>query len=456
MNVAVHSQQNFISLFAGAGGLDLAVGLALPDARCVCYVEREIEAAGILEARMRDEALDDAPIWSDVSTFDGKPWRGLVDGIAGGFPCQDLSVAGKREGIQRGNRSGLFYEYVRIIRESEPRWVYIENVPAVLAFPAGGIVLGELAAMGFDAEWGTLRAREVGASHQRKRCFVLAYRAGGRWIKEWAESTRLQRGFDAGERVVTLAHADGERRGEARRLQCGEESMLAGTGADVDDATSARLRTGLCSAGGDICDETWRTKPCGRCDVVVDAECTERWPQADRAGSREPWSDGEGQAAGGAGERSVVLEDSGCNALRRCAGCREEACGRSCTEVAGPGAELGNADDSRLEIDGRPGGDREASPATARQASERAGSDMGFVFAPGPTAEIWNDVLVRDYGMRPALSQAEAESCLRRVADGLASPLDQRIDRLRACGNGVVAIQGAAALIELVRRAGGR
>src|SRR5450756_2936187 len=122
---------NFISLFAGAGGLDLALRLAMPDARCVCYVEREVEAVQILAARFADQALDDAPVWSDVSTFDGKPWRGLVDGIAGGFPCQDLSVAGKRGGIKRGNRSGLWFEYARIIREVEPGWVYIENVPGL-------------------------------------------------------------------------------------------------------------------------------------------------------------------------------------------------------------------------------------------------------------------------------------------------------------------------------------
>ena len=79
-----------------------------------------MQACEILAARFADGSLDDAPVWSDVCTFDGKPWRGLVDGIVGGFPCQDLSYAGKQAGIQRGNRSGLFYEYARIIREVQP------------------------------------------------------------------------------------------------------------------------------------------------------------------------------------------------------------------------------------------------------------------------------------------------------------------------------------------------
>jgi len=435
VNVAIRPK--YISLFAGAGGLELAVRLALPAAQCVCYVEREVEAAGILAARIRDQALDDAPIWSDVCTFDGKPWRGLVVGIVGGFPCTDLSVAGKREGIKRGNQSGLFYEYARIIREVEPRWVYIENVPAVLAFPAGGIVLGELAKLGFDAEWGTLRASDVGASHKRRRCFVLAYRDSawglqphrgigperrriGYGSDDVANSTGrgrhevrskpegIERGFDASQPCVEMAYADGERRGEARGVQCGENSLPARSSADVDNAAMPRFRTRQCSAGGEICDATWRTQPCGRCDVVA---------------------------------------YSGCDALRRSTGRTEEIERRPCAEVAGSGAELAYA--------GSIGGPSGVSGSLQRYEGNAGISEYqsnAMVFAPGPAHPIWNDVLVRDYGMRPALSQAEAESCFRRVADGMASPLDQRIDRLRACGNGVVPVQGAAAFRELVRR----
>ena len=107
--MVVHPIKNIISLFSGIGGLDLAVKLVFPEARTVAFCERESYAAATLVARMEDKTLDEAPIWSDITTFDGKPWRGKVDTLIGGFPCTDISVSGKKEGIIKGNRSGLFY-----------------------------------------------------------------------------------------------------------------------------------------------------------------------------------------------------------------------------------------------------------------------------------------------------------------------------------------------------------
>ncbi|MCA2968998.1 MAG: DNA cytosine methyltransferase [Acidobacteriaceae bacterium] len=170
------AEDTYISLFSGYGGLDLAVRCALPEARCVCFVEREAPAAAILAARMEDGGLEEAPIWSDIRTFPGELFRGRVAGLVGGFPCQDLSVAGRQAGIE-GERSGLFFEIIRLVRELESvEWLFLENVPPVLNFPAGTTVLGELAKIGLNAEWGTLRASDVGGSHKRERAFVLAYR----------------------------------------------------------------------------------------------------------------------------------------------------------------------------------------------------------------------------------------------------------------------------------------
>ena len=178
------AENTYISLFSGYGGLDLAVRCALPEARCVCFVEREAPAAAILASRMEDEGLEDAPIWSDIVTFPSRLFRGRVAGLVGGFPCQDLSVAGRQAGIE-GERSGLFFEIIRLVRELESvEWLFLENVPPVLAFPAGTTVLGELAKVWFHAEWGTLRASDVGGSHRRERAFVLAYRSGYRF--EWS------------------------------------------------------------------------------------------------------------------------------------------------------------------------------------------------------------------------------------------------------------------------------
>lgn len=165
------------SLFAGAGGFDLGVvHLALAGrAATVLYVERDAYAAASLVARMEDEALDPAPVWDDVATFDARPWRGLVDLVIGGFPCQDISVAGDGAGIIDGERSGLWREMARIVGDLGPRYVFVENVSRLRSLGLD-VVLGDLAALGYDAAWGCYLAADVGAPHKRERLFVLAQR----------------------------------------------------------------------------------------------------------------------------------------------------------------------------------------------------------------------------------------------------------------------------------------
>lgn len=161
-----------ISLFSGAGGLDLAARRC--GIRTVCYVEYDAYAQGVLMSRIRDGGLDDAPIWDDVKTFDGNPWRGRVDIVFGGFPCQDISYAGKGAGIKEGTRSGLWSEFHRIIGEVRPRFVLVENVPGLLARGMGR-VLGDLAESGYDCSWFCLGASHVGAPHRRNRVWIIAY-----------------------------------------------------------------------------------------------------------------------------------------------------------------------------------------------------------------------------------------------------------------------------------------
>ena len=163
---------NELALFAGAGGGIL--GGHLLGWRTVCAVEWEAYPASVLCARQNDGVLPPFPIWDDVQTFDGKPWRGVVDVISGGFPCQDISAAGKGAGID-GERSGMWGEMARIIHEVRPRFVFVENSP-MLTSRGLGRVLGDLAAMGFDAKWGVLGAADIGANHQRDRIWIVAKR----------------------------------------------------------------------------------------------------------------------------------------------------------------------------------------------------------------------------------------------------------------------------------------
>ena len=161
---------NELALFAGAGGGIL--GGHLLGWRTVCAVEWEQYPASVLCARQNDGLLPTFPIWDDVQTFDGRPWEGIVDVVSGGFPCQDISAAGKGTGID-GERSGMWREMARIIREVRPRFVFVENSP-MLTSRGLGTVLGDLASMGFDARWGVLGAADVGANHQRDRIWIVA------------------------------------------------------------------------------------------------------------------------------------------------------------------------------------------------------------------------------------------------------------------------------------------
>lgn len=122
------------SLCAGIGGLDLGFHLASPISRTVLYVERELACVKILVSRAREKFLDDAPVWSDVATLDAERWRGAVDCVLAGFPCQPWSVAGKKQGT--ADARWLWPSIARIVCGMECEWVFLENVPGARCHPA--------------------------------------------------------------------------------------------------------------------------------------------------------------------------------------------------------------------------------------------------------------------------------------------------------------------------------
>ena len=181
---------NELALFAGAGGGIL--GGKLLGWRTVCAVEWEPYPAGVLAQRQNDSVLEPFPIWDDVQTFDGNPWRGIVDVVSGGFPCQDISAAGKGAGID-GDRSSMWYQMARIISEIRPRFVFVENSP-LLVERGLAVVLGDLAKLGFDAAWTCVSAGNTGAPHQRDRIWIVGYSASERrpqgYIGVWQQLTQ--------------------------------------------------------------------------------------------------------------------------------------------------------------------------------------------------------------------------------------------------------------------------
>lgn len=195
---------NELALFAGAGGGILSGNLL--GWTTIGAVEIEPYCREVLLARQRDGILPVFPIWDDVCTFDGTPWRGVVDVVTGGFPCQDISAAGKGAGIT-GERSGLWKEMHRIIREIRPRYAFMENSP-MLTSRGLGTVLGDLAEIGYDAAWTCLSAADCGAPHVRERIWILAVdTAAADDKKETGAATDRD-----GSRLGEVAHANQERR----------------------------------------------------------------------------------------------------------------------------------------------------------------------------------------------------------------------------------------------------
>lgn len=187
-------QLNMLELFAGQGGFSVAARLIPPESgvtvKTVGLCEIDPYAQQVLAKRFPDAAQ-----FTDVRSITAESIRSAgiqrVDIIAGGFPCQDISLAGKGLGLQ-GERSGLYYELLRIIREVKPRFVLLENVQAIIG-RGGEAVAQTLAQSGYDIEWDCISAEDAGAVHQRKRWWCIAHNPNAhckRWWSEWEQSVR--------------------------------------------------------------------------------------------------------------------------------------------------------------------------------------------------------------------------------------------------------------------------
>lgn len=169
-----------IEFCAGYGGIHLGLRRALPNLRSVAFSEIEAFACANLAAKMESGCVDAAPIWTDVTTFPGESFRGKVDILVGGYPCQPFSAAGKRLG--QDDSRHLWPSIREQIRKIEPTFCFFENVEGHISLGLT-TVLSDLAEDGYRTTWGIFSASEVGAPHQRKRVFILAHK----------HSERLQR-----------------------------------------------------------------------------------------------------------------------------------------------------------------------------------------------------------------------------------------------------------------------
>lgn len=266
---------NVLGLCAGVAGLDLGVRLVLPSARGVCYVEREVYAASVLVARMAEGALDPAPVWTDLRTFDGRPWRGVVDLVTAGYPCQPYSIAGERRGEL--DPRDLWPDVLRVVRDVAPPLVFLENV-AAHAGPGGGFferVVPDLERAGYRVAADIVAAEEAPASHQRRRMFALAYSERAEW--------RPHREQPGG------AAADDEE--AARRARGGSAELADACGAGREGCERGAGQSEGSAAHGSAAE--LRRAPLADAEGVTRGDDAGQW----RPGSAAPESRGAGPVA---------------------------------------------------------------------------------------------------------------------------------------------------------------
>ena len=238
------------SLFSGVGGLDLGLehGLAATGihTRTLWQVEQNDYARAVLARHWPHSTR-----YTDVRTITASSVP-PVDLLCGGFPCQDISVAGNGAGLA-GERSGLFFEMARIIRELRPRIVVLENVSAITTRGLD-TVLGELAALGYDARWGGLRASEVGAPHRRERWFCVGWLADSPGVNgEWAVHER-----DRGGRSQPTHRNSGGGGGQAAGMADASSGGQPGSGRAIDAMHPATDRDGQADRAND--GRGWQTQ----------------------------------------------------------------------------------------------------------------------------------------------------------------------------------------------------
>jgi len=430
MNVALRPEHlNILSICTGGAGLDIGVELAIQSARTVCMVEREAFSVASLVAAMEQGLLHPAPVWSDARTFNGREWRGAVDGLIGGIPCQPHSLAGRKQGSN--DARDLWSTARRIIVQSGAWFVVIENVGGMLAAGSDEIagaqrVFRDLHKLGFETEGGLFTAAEVGASHQRERIFILGVADPRRLSGAgWREPGDMAAPAGAGQADCEQWQRDGnpigDCRGDVRGVGLADTygERLEGLGAD--DRTQGRANARR-SAG--LRDGT----------VLVHAERSKRRPDALAGHGPDRDHEGWDQEAGRLGEQSELVGN---------------AAGSIGSDISDRNGETGQ----RVVALDRPAGgnDYGRGPAgnISREREDAAPSRFRPLFAPGPSdLSSWSDILA---------SSPELEPAFRRVADGMASRMDiGRVDRLRMLGNGVVPLQAAYALRTLVTRLAAR
>lgn len=391
-----HRSLNILSLCAGAGGLDLGIRVAQPNARAVCFVEIEAFACEILATRMEDKTMDEAPVWTDLRSFNGKPWRGIVDCITAGYPCQPFSVAGKQKG--KDDPRHLWPDVYRIVREVRPRLCFFENVPGHLRLGFEQIH-DDLQRLGYRVKAGLFSAEEVGASHKRERLFILAYRESDR-VNGWLSQLReIQRTDGCGHAIEPTGSGEASL-ADSPCLFC-EWPVQEGDREQQSEMPS-----------GSVDCELGNAKYAGSSSCQISRSHEE-------VNGAERSTGGQISPEQSAGADYVANTKGAKNIIGKSRNMEEETKGRESFNAAFSDGSSDVADTDCLGTQISPSGEL---------STEQWINGNGYPFPPGPEGN-WDEIPAC---FKPAIC---------RMADGLAN----RVDSIRACGNGVVPLAAAHA-----------
>ncbi len=238
-----------LDTFAGIGGFSYAAEKLVGGFKTTQFIEINPYCQKIL-----NKHWSHVPIHDDITTFTAK--SGEFDIITGGFPCQDISVAGLQKGITKETRSGLFYELIRVIRMVRPKYVVLENVAAILNRGLD-IVLRELSEAGYDAEWAVISASSLGACHRRSRWWLVAYPNSVRWGGRSSERRSTQ------ERQLLQRKSEGRKMGsETERCSINtsypDSERLQGLRGEYELQESCKERTFTWRNSGITLNPNWK------------------------------------------------------------------------------------------------------------------------------------------------------------------------------------------------------
>lgn len=381
--IGLKSDLTMLDTFAGIGGFSYAASKLVGNIKTTQFIEIDPFCQKILKKH-----FPNTPIHDDIRTFTARPFQ--YDVVCGGFPCQDISVAGRREGITEESRSGLFYELMRVIRMVRPKFIVLENVAAILNNGLD-IVLGELSEAGYDAEWSIISASSLGACHRRSRWWLVAYpNNDGQQGREF--ETRNQNATGQDTQVKWSTNSENFKRqsndGDDKRKSRVDENLSGSPNGRETKSTDTR----------EICDLSKRTNN----DQGI--------------GSQDNYQKNNNRTL--VSERQSGLQLSECRELGR-------------DKTAFKNDSIRQRDDN----DSSEGMDNEKSNFTNTNSERLQGQDFDKV-----EREIWAKSNTRR--LNPNWRQYVSKPILPRGSYGLSN----RVDRTRALGNSIVPVVAAIPL----------